>query len=177
MTEFEQRISLLAQAVLKEMKHINIFPDGKIASVKENRRARKRLGCCRMKQAEEGNEFEIEISRHLESMDDRFIKEVIAHELLHSCRGCMNHGSQWKELAAKMNSAYGYHIKRTIECGKENGDSGAPDRRKYRYCIQCKKCGNTTYRMRKSRVVTDVVHYRCAVCGGRLKVTDIQHQY
>ena len=42
------------------------------------------------------------------------ITNTIAHELIHSIYGCMNHGEKWKHIANLMNKQYGYHISRTI---------------------------------------------------------------
>ena len=42
--------------------------------------------------------------------------QTLAHEVLHTCPGCRNHGALWKEYAARMNGAYGYAISRTGTC-------------------------------------------------------------
>ena len=126
---------------------------GNIIGVKVNTRAKKRWGQCR---AVPGG-YLIDISSVLldERNDEQGLKETIIHELLHSCKGCMNHGENWKRLAAKVNRAYNYNIKR---CSTAD-DKGVQEETKpislhtVNYVIKCNKCGYT---------------YRCGCCGGTL---------
>ena len=63
---------------------------GNIIEFTVNTRAKKRWGQCR---AVPGG-YSINISSVLldERNDEKGLKETIHHELLHSCKGCMNHG-------------------------------------------------------------------------------------
>ena len=54
-----------------------------------NGRAKKRLGCCRMKDGS----FRIEVSSVILEGGKPAIKEILAHEILHTCPGCQNHSS------------------------------------------------------------------------------------
>ena len=75
-----------------------------------NRRARTRFGCCIRR---EGG-YTIELSAQLaREGSEEAILQVLAHEVLHTCYGCSNHGRRWKGYAQRMNAAYGYHISRT----------------------------------------------------------------
>lgn len=47
-----------------------------------------------------------------EDTDIDGLKNTIIHELLHTCKGCMKHTGEWKQLAEKVNRYYGYNIKR-----------------------------------------------------------------
>ena len=61
------------------------------------------------------NGFEIEVSRFLldeAGCSEKIVKGVLAHEVLHTCRDCYEHGMLWKSYAGQMNKAYGYQIKR-----------------------------------------------------------------
>ena len=127
-----------------------------------NRRARTRLGCCRS--APEGHT--VELSAALLESDERAVCQVLAHEVLHTCPGCANHGPRWRRWAALMSERYGYRIRRT--------DSfealGLPDSRPARYLVVCRACGRTISRMKRSPLVEHPERYRCR-CGGSLYVT------
>lgn len=73
-------------------------------------RAKKRWGQCR----KIGNNYIIEVNQILlrEDTDIDGLKNTIIHELLHTCKGCMKHTGEWKQLAEKVNRYYGYNIKR-----------------------------------------------------------------
>ena len=76
-----------------------------------NTRAKKRWGLC---EKHPNGVYTISISYRLladDVADDGAINTII-HELLHTCKGCMNHGENWKREANKVNRAYGYNIKR-----------------------------------------------------------------
>lgn len=83
---------------------------GNIVEVKANTRAKKRWGQC--KAIPGGYSINISVALLDERNNEQGLKETIIHELLHSCKGCMNHGEKWKRLAQKVNRAYGYNIKR-----------------------------------------------------------------
>ena len=64
-----------------------------------------------------------------------------------------------------MNSAYGYHIRRTDNYGA----LGIEDDRPVRYWVVCARCGRRIPRMKRSPLVDHPERYRCA-CGGTLGV-------
>ena len=130
--------------------------------VRLNRRARTRFGCC----IREGGTYTVELSAQLaqEGTEDA-IMQVLAHEVLHTCYGCSNHGKRWKSYAAKMNAAYGYHINRTDNFE----DLGIEDDRPVRYRVVCTQCGRQIPRMKRSPLVDHPERYRCR-CGGTLRV-------
>ena len=129
--------------------------------VRINRRAKTRFGCCRRADGR----YVIELSWRLLSAAEGAVRRVLAHEVLHTCPGCANHGPRWKEYAARMNRAYGYGIART--------DSfealGLIDERQARYVVRCTQCGRELRRMRRSPLVDHPERYRCS-CGGRFQV-------
>lgn len=137
---------------------------GNIKEVTVNTRAKKRWGqCCTVPGG-----FSININVDL--LDERNsvegLENTIIHELLHSCKGCMNHGEKWKSLARKVKSAYGYEIKRC----NSSSDKGVEHQREiaYKYIIQCEKCKKLIKRQRKSMIVEYPSLYRCGTCGGNL---------
>ncbi len=141
----------------------NILPEIRI-----NSRARKRYGCCKSTRKGFRKTYEIEIARVVLDCGEEKIREILAHELLHTCRGCDNHGVLWKNYAKAMNSAYGYNIKRT---GKPEELGIKQDFHKpltERYALVCEKCGTRIGRTRMSPLIKHPENYRCR-CGGRLK--------
>lgn len=139
---------------------------GNIVEFKVNTRAKKRWGQCRAIPG--GYSINISVVLLDERNDEQGLKETIIHELLHSCKGCMNHGENWKRLAAKVNRAYGYNIKR---CSSAE-DKGVQEEtrpvnvRIVNYIIKCNKCGHTYTRTRMSKLIQRPERYRCGHCGG-----------
>ena len=94
--------------VIKQAQDINIpVPADICEQVEINSRPKKRYGCCRLK----NGVYHIEVSEFILGCDPEKIRGVLAHEILHTCKGCYNHGNMWKRYASMMNSAYGYNIK------------------------------------------------------------------
>lgn len=56
----------------------------------------------------------------------RRVCQVLAHEILHTCRGCANHGLRWKDYAQRMNELYGYGVERTDSFEKLGAGGPAP---------------------------------------------------
>jgi predicted SprT family Zn-dependent metalloprotease len=131
-----------------------------------NTRAVSRFGACIKKVDRYGETFSIEIGEAVLGCDERIAKGIIAHEVLHTCRGCQNHGAQWKASADAMNSAYGYHIARATSY-EALGIAEPVKKRKPKYLVVCRQCGNTFSRQKRSRLVTHPHLYRCK-CGGKL---------
>lgn len=126
-----------------------------------NSRATGRFGCCIRK----NGSFTIELSSRMLAAEEKAVMQTLAHEVLHTCYGCSNHGARWKGYAARMNAAYGYDIERTDSCEK----LGVPDTRKVRYIVACTKCGAQFTRSKRSPLVDHPERYRCR-CGGGLEV-------
>ncbi len=162
-----------------------------------NPRPKKRFGCCRKQR----DRFLIEVSEFILDCSDDKIIGVLAHEVLHTCAGCSNHGKIWKAYAAAMNRVYGYNIKRTSTfeemglinmepgtdsstsvsfCSSRSGQSKQADHPggfdplfpPIKYIIKCRKCGREYPRQRRSKAVKNAGRYRCA-CGGKLTVIDL----
>lgn len=130
--------------------------------VRLNRRARTRFGCC----VRRDGAYTIELSERLARQgEEGAILQVLCHEVLHTCYGCSNHGARWKGYAQRMNSAYGYHIRRTDNYGA----LGLEDDRPVRYWVVCDRCGRRIPRMKRSPLVDHPERYRCP-CGGTLRV-------
>lgn len=171
MTEFEIRLTRLMEDCIRQLRNIGIAPSQNIVGICENRRAKKRLGCCRILTQGRRKKYQIEIASILKEAEDTAIKEVILHELLHTCPGCFNHGTNWKKLVMQVNRAYGYQITRLGDYGKF-ALLDLPER-PYKYRIQCIRCGTISYRRKRSKVIQCPQNYRCSRCGGALEVDQI----
>ena len=112
MIEFEHRIRVLMKEAEEELRSIGIKPSSKILEIKANHRAKKRLGCCKIERKGLGQVFRIEISAVLADASDKVLKQVILHELLHTCPGCFNHETNWKKLAEMVNQTKTEHLRR-----------------------------------------------------------------
>ncbi len=128
--------------------------------VQVNTRARRRLGCsiCR------DGAYYIEVSASLLDRPE-LLRQTLAHELLHTCPGCRNHGERWKAYAAQVNQALGFSIQRLAPA---EGEEGPLRQDTVKYLLKCQECGKIFPRARMSKTVKQPWRYRCP-CGGKLK--------
>ncbi|MEQ2457000.1 SprT-like domain-containing protein [Flavonifractor hominis] len=153
---------ILLARVVEQARALGIPVSGRMEPhVSVNRRAVGRFGCC----IQEGERYRIELSQRLLGAEEWACMQVLAHEVLHTCPGCRNHGVVWKGYAARMNAAYGYTISRTSTC-RELGVTEPEETG--RYLVKCIQCGAEFPRRRCSALVRRPEHYRCR-CGGRLR--------
>ena len=165
----EARMDRLLAEVILQAKESGIPVSRNISpEVKKNKRAKKRFAACKRN----GRTFFIEVSERLYSADvpEKKLMETLAHEVLHTCRGCFDHGKRWKQYAAVMNQRWGYEISRTAE-HKELGLEDDGSREPFRYVLTCEKCGKQIKRRRRSRLITHTDQYRC-LCGGKLVLSE-----
>jgi len=88
------------------------------------------------------------------------LKEIIIHELIHTCKRCGIHGKTWRKYAQIMNNAYGYSL---LE-GKDDNSifhSEKPVLHKY----VCPKCG-IPFGSRSE----EEYDCRCAFCNGWMEI-------
>ena len=64
---------------------------------------------------------------------------TLIHELLHTCPGCMNHGSTWKRYAGMVNNTYGISITRTNSAEEKGVDPEEVRKEKPKYKFKCEK--------------------------------------
>lgn len=160
----QQSLDSLLAEMAESLRELGIPLSSHISpAVLVNSRAKRRLGCCYYRDGV----YVIEVSSGLLEQPER-LRQTLAHELLHTCRGCRNHGEKWKAYAAEVNGALGYSIQRLAPA---EGESQEPLRQeKLRYILECQSCGAKIYRSRMSKAVKYPWRYRCK-CGGKLKRT------
>ena len=160
-TEEQLPLDALLSRVVAQARAVGIPVSGRIdPRVALNRRATGRFGCCRVR---EGVHV-IELSAPLLAAGEGAVRGTLAHEVLHTCPGCKNHGPRWKGYAQRMNAACGYHISRTNTWEA----LGLSDPKRVNHLVVCTACGREFRRARSSSLVLHPERYRCR-CGGTLE--------
>lgn len=189
----EEKLYKLYNAVILDFKCIGIDMLDKekmgSISIKINNRNNKNYGYCKQEDPDERykiikkrgnkriityqkyNTHHIYISKWVMELDDKIIKNTIAHELIHCIPYCNDHGNFFKKYAEYINYKLGYDIKRVgnkkEDFFKSNVDL-KEDEENYNYKIICQNCGQVIYR---KRLVKNFVNkYICKKCMGKFKV-------
>lgn len=103
----------------------------------------------------------IEVSKYLLKCDRELIKNVIAHELIHTVKGCFNHDYMFRAYARSLN-LLGYNVE------IKNHDKQFGKSISYKYKLTCLKCGAVFYRHRLCK--GDIRH---GSCSGEIKVEQL----
>ena len=101
------------------------------------------------------------------------LKNTLIHEYLHTCKDCMNHGSEWKYYASMMNNQFGYKISRVTPISEVNEDMQMEIISTKNYCVYCPVCGNEYYYKNKTKAVKNPRLYRCSCKHVGLKSKEI----
>ena len=153
-----------------------------------SKRNNKRYGCCKQEKPVKTTKYyekigrkkflryakfekhTIEISKWVLELEDKIIKNTILHEIIHCFPYCNNHGSEFKKYAKFINEKLGYDISRLGNKREDYLKSGVTYNEvvKYKYKIICENCGQTFYRQRVIRNLTQ--KYRCGKCAGKFVV-------
>lgn len=166
----QTKLNKLLEELIGEALEVNIpVPSNIYPELIINKRPKKRFGCCKLIDGI----YRIEISEFILGSDEIAIRNVIAHEVLHTCKGCDNHGSIWRKYAAIMNKAYGYNIKRTSTFEEMGVGEMREETPPIKYIIKCQSCGKEYPRQRYTCVMKKINSYRCQ-CGGKLSVYKIK---
>lgn len=156
----------LLEAVMAEARAVGIPVSDCISPIViVNRRAKTRFGSCRRL----GNTFVIELSGALAQAPAFSCRQILAHEVLHTCPGCHDHGARWRSYARRMGNAYGYNISR-VESHENLGIAGS--RPAPRFTLVCADCARRYERIRASRLTAHPERFRCG-CGGKLIPAEI----
>ena len=158
---------LLLKQVKKELKGLIPYSDSiskkvKIVKAKSFLGQCKRLGIIDC--AKNGYQFEIKLSKYLLECDKQLIKDTIAHELIHTCNGCFNHGYSFKSLMYKINKELGYNV--VIK----NRDKSFSEKFDHKYKLTCTKCGKVFYRNRLPKYRDFLKH---GFCNGLLQIEQL----
>lgn len=154
---------MLLREGIEQVKAAGIKPGSIDPEVIINTRAVRIFGRC-SKIIGNKYDFKIEINHRLLEVEKEIAMNTMVHEILHTVKGCMNHGQLWQNNASIMNDKFGYDISRTTSYEKVG-----LERPKAKYVVVCDSCPNIFYRQRKSKLITNIKAYECG-CGGSLSL-------
>ena len=148
-----QRYKELIEEVLQELKFVIPYHADTFKMCK----ATGYYGRCKQR----GSRFYIYLSQYLDNCTDHQIKEVIAHELIHTCKFCMNHGDDFQIYANKLFN-YGYCV-----LGNNYKQFGDAIKECFKYVYTCPKCGKEFPRQRR----LNLDKWKCK-CGSKLELKE-----
>ncbi len=161
----EKELKHLLDKVKCELKNIGIPISNDISEIYVNNRTKKRLGACKIEKGiGKKPVYRIEISHVVLGCTEDEICSIIAHECLHTCPGCFNHGKKWKEYGETVSKTLGYKISRTINTEELSIETSLNDE-KVKYIVICNNCGQIYERKRMCPLVKEPSRYRCGKCG------------
>lgn len=105
-------------------------------------------------------EFVIEVSESVLNIPVSSLQTIIAHEVLHTVKGCFGHTKKWKLYAKRMNDFMGYEIQRTTANLDMSGYTPS-----YNYMLQCTLCGNEIGRRKRCSLIDHPEKYKCPRCA------------
>lgn len=75
-------------------------------TIKINNRYKSTLATCSLVE----KQYIIEINGHILKTNTKTLEEILLHELIHTIKGCFNHGTKFKQYCKQLNNKYGYDI-------------------------------------------------------------------
>lgn len=166
---------LLTDKLIKDLKNTGIPISKNIKEVVINTRAKARFGACKRKKDGLGRTYYIiELSEEILKCSEEEASTVVAHELLHTCPGCFNHGKKWKLYTQRVFKELGINIK-TVQRYEELGLERPREKEEIKYIIRCSGCGRTFSRKRMCSLVKNPEKYRCGKCGNILYLEKNNH--
>lgn len=159
-------LQIVMKEVYKEIKDVGI-PCKEIEGVKWTN-ARKKWGACWNK----GGKYNITISDMLKQngIKEEAVKSVIAHEIIHTCEGCWNHGKQFRKYCEIVQKKYGYNpIGTRPDGGHKPEDLDIKEEmvfgdQMFKYIIQCVDCGKKWKYNRRQQWFGKLNKCRCPYC-------------
>lgn len=169
-----ERVEEMLQEEIKKVKDLGIIVEP-ISPVVEFPKAKSFYGMCHHQTRKvNGKTYYnyIRISEYFLEASELEIRGTLIHEILHACKETIHegHGTKWKELAKKVNSAYPeYDIKRLGSQIKNKEDyslrAHAPAAcSRVKHEIECTTCGNKWRRTRDSKLSQHTERYFCPIC-------------
>lgn len=83
------------------------------SKIKQDIRRVSRKDCYAVTTMLEGGYFRISVSELIwkeYAIPAEAIRNLLAHELIHTCPGCFNHGKEWKKWVKMLNAEHGFKI-------------------------------------------------------------------
>ena len=129
-----------------------------------NTRAKSFWGRCHY--TSRSKSYWIEVVEELLTVEEIDIMNTLIHEVLHTCKDCMNHGPTWKRYADIVNKKYGYNVKRATSTEEKSIIKTDDD---FKYVLECQNCGKKVRRHKMSNAISHPERYKCVACGGKFK--------
>ena len=162
-TMTESKANKLFKSTINEIKDLIPLELNKIENSVKITNYKTSLAKCRRSKLLD--RYTICLSKYLLECDEKLIKETIIHELIHTLKGCFNHGYNFIRYANFIKYKTGYNIV------VKNSDPQFGQKIQKKYKITCLDCGKVFYRHRLSVYLK---HGFCKhVCGGELKVEQL----
>lgn len=100
---------------------------------------------------------------------ERFLKETIIHELIHTLDGCNNHGKRFQHFAGKVRNELGYNVGTYASQEERELYYRMFEKKKREYSIECPECGYRWSYKIKCKTYKNAEHYFCPDCRVNLK--------
>lgn len=154
--------------VKENLKSINIPVSDDISPDIKLSRAKRKWGSCKMSKRKGDYSFYISISENCFKEPDniQFISNTMAHELIHTVKGCFNHGAKFQSYAKKA-AVLGYIVNTTSKSSIEKTDEEKFNEAKH--VLRCKSCGEIYYRFRFPKDPKYIDKIMCGKCRGKLE--------
>lgn len=140
------------------------IPIGCVKSIKENPRLSSTWGRCR-KATQHTYEIEIRSRLLADDVPHKVLMNTMLHELIHTCKNCMNHGEVFKRYAKRLNDI-GYDVQTYVTQAEHKAVYDEP--KPFKYMVVCEDCGKIWFYTRRGAVVRSLqrdIHSCTCQCG------------
>ena len=96
--------------------------------------------------------------------EDFEIEKTMAHELIHTIPGCINHGPNFKRYAELINRHYPKYNVSTYYTSDSDETENIANIKKPKYVVTCENCGVKTYFYRKCKTLDILSRCTCKKC-------------
>lgn len=110
--------------------------------------------------------YTIKIASFLvENGSERGIKSTIAHEFIHTCDGCMNHGALWKRYASMVSDLYDISRANKMEDkGISQNVANTIHNSNIKYIVKCTACNREWKYKRMCKTIQVLDRCSCPYC-------------
>ena len=174
-----KNLSRLYSETLSEALSVGLDVSDKIVSIKVNSRLSRALGRC-VQVWDAWNRcyvYKIEIQPNIlaDGLEDSIPKNTIMHELIHTCKGCFNHGDEFQYRAGIVNRRLSYNVHTTTDSASLVAAGVTLKQHTDNYAVVCDKCGRTVKKYKRwSSTLERIGDFRHGgTCGGNLHVVSL----
>ncbi len=153
--------------VKNDLLSLDIPISSEICPIVRLSKAKRQWGSCKMSKKYGEYKFYISISENCFSEPDyiNFIKNTMAHELIHTVKECFNHGKVFKYYSGVV-SKLGYIV--TVKSDSKVVKNDAKKFNDANHILKCTVCGQLYYRYRFPKDKSYINKIACGKCKGRL---------